>query len=101
MNRKLIMGSLAIILLVLVAFWLKNNNQPQQIADTIYTNDKYGFTLMMDKDFENSVEVKEEGSIVYFVSKEIQARNPGMIFGVIGRIQIYNKAEFTKETMLQ
>lgn len=107
MNKKIVIGSLVIILVLAIVFLIKNSqpdqiNQPNKTAGTKeYINDRYGFALTLDKDFANSVEIKEEGRTVFFVSKEIQAKQPETIFGVVGRIEIFSKAEFSKETMMQ
>jgi len=75
--------------------------KPNQVANAEYVNDIYGFTLILDDEFNKSVEIKGEDRVVYFVSKEIQAKQPEMIFGVIGRIEIFNKTEFTKDAMME
>lgn len=111
MNRKITITIVGLVILsaLLIVFFIKptQNTPPppttttNNTATTEYVNDKYGFALTLDKDFENSVEIKEEGRTIYFVSRDIQAEQPDMIFGVIGRIEIYSKAESTKETMME
>jgi hypothetical protein len=106
MNKKAIIGSLVVIISVLAIMYLNNNNnqpnQPQQTDDTTeYVNTQYGFALTLDQDFEKDVQIKDEGRTVYFVSRDIQGTQPERIFGVIGRIQIYSKAETTRELMMQ
>lgn len=66
-------------------------------ADVLYENDKFGFSLLIPKDFQSYVEIKETDDCIYFVIKEIQLTIPEHIFGVVGRIEIYDKGEFTKE----
>jgi hypothetical protein len=99
MNKKsiILVSSLVILSLLLFVYFNKSN----QTADVAYSNDKYGFALTLNEKFNKGVEIKEEAKVVYFVSKEIQAKQPEMIFGVIGRIEMFNKAEFTKETMME
>ncbi|OPX83556.1 MAG: hypothetical protein A4E53_04573 [Pelotomaculum sp. PtaB.Bin104] len=68
--------------------------------DVLYENDKFGFALLIPKDFMDTVEIKEMGDRVFFVNKEIQAMHPEHNFGVVGRIEVYaKKAEFTRENM--
>jgi len=101
MNRRIItIVGLVILATLLTVFFIKTN-QNNPAPDTEYANDKYGFALTLNKDFANSVEVKEEGRTIYFISRDIQVKQPEMIFGVIGRIEIYSKAESTKETMME
>jgi len=98
-NKKSIIIILGLV--VLSTIFIYYFNKPNPGPDVDYTNDKYGFTLTLNDEFNKSVEIKEDGKFIYFVSKEIQATQPGMIFGVVGRIEIYDKAEFTKEAMLE
>jgi len=101
MNRKIItIAGLVILAALLIVFFTKEN-QTNPVAHTEYVNDKYGFALTLDKEFEENVEIKGANRTIYFICRDIQAKQPEMIFGVIGRIEIYSKAETTKETMLQ
>jgi beta-lactamase regulating signal transducer with metallopeptidase domain len=70
-------------------------------ADVLYENNNFGFALLIPQDFMNEVEIKESDSIIYFVNKEIQATLPDQIFGVVGRIEIYDKQIFTRENLEQ
>lgn len=69
--------------------------------DVLYENEKYGFSLNLLGDFAAEIEIKEDGNIIYFVNKEIQAANPDQISGVVGRIEVYDKNESAKATMKQ
>lgn len=99
MNKKSIIIIISLIVLAVLAIMLFN--KPEETSAVEYKNDKYGFALTFDQEFNQSVEIKEGDQVVYFVSKEIQATQPDMILGVVGRIEIYDKTDFTKETMLE
>jgi hypothetical protein len=58
-------------------------------------------SLTLPKDFAEAVQIREEDDIVYFINKEIQEKLPEYIFGVVGRIELYNKGDFTKEEMME
>lgn len=64
-----------------------------------YENDKYGFSMIMPKDFADKVNVSEEGNFVFLTYKEIQEMYPDGIIGVVGRIEIYDKKETTKNQL--
>ncbi|MDD3655060.1 MAG: M56 family metallopeptidase, partial [Desulfotomaculaceae bacterium] len=66
-------------------------------VEALYENDKFGFSLLIPKDFMDTVAIKETDNCIYFVIKEFQATMPEHIFGVVGRIEIYDKGKFTKE----
>lgn len=100
-RRKITITGLVIISALLIVFFIKQTQNSPNNATTEYVNDKYGFTLTLDQDFENRVEIKDYNRTIYFVSQDIQAMQPENIFGVIGRIEIYSKAESTKETMME
>jgi len=68
-------------------------------GDVVYENEKFGFSLNLPGDFAEKVEIREDGNFVYFVAKEVQAAYPEQIFGVIGRIEIYDKREITRESL--
>jgi hypothetical protein len=68
-------------------------------GDFVYENEKFGFSLNLPGDFAEKVEIREDGNFVYFVAKEVQAAYPEQIFGVIGRIEIYDKREITRESL--
>lgn len=73
------------------------NNKPNQ--DAIYENDRYGFTLNLPGEFARKVEVKEDGSFIYFVAKEVQKKHPEQVFGVVGRIETFDKREFSRDNL--
>lgn len=64
-----------------------------------YENDKYGFSMILPKDFADKVDISEEGNFVFFTYKEIQDMYPDGIIGVVGRIEIYDKKETTKNQL--
>ncbi len=65
----------------------------------LYKNNNFGFTLQIPKDFMDLVEIKEGSDGVFFVNKEIQAMLPEHVFGVVGRIEIYDKEKYSKDVM--
>jgi hypothetical protein len=64
-----------------------------------YNNDQYGFSAVLPKDFAKNVNINEEGNFIYFTYKEIQDMYPDGIIGVVGRIEIYDKKEMTKNQL--
>ncbi|MDD3269697.1 MAG: hypothetical protein PHX14_10275 [Syntrophomonadaceae bacterium] len=102
MNRKtlLFVGLLALTALILF-FFPRQNQTPPPTSNIQYINDKYGFVLELEAEFKKNVEIREAGRTIYFISRDIQAKQPETIFGVVGRIEIYSKAESTKETLMQ
>ncbi|GEM_PF-235082 len=99
MNKKAAIIAVALIIAAGLLYFYFNQADTGEITE--YKNDQYGFTLAMDEKFKESVEIKAEDHTVYFVSREIQAQQPDMVFGVVGRIEIYDKSEFTKDKMLE
>ncbi|MFX4262508.1 hypothetical protein ACOBQJ_09930 [Pelotomaculum propionicicum] len=73
------------------------NSKPNQ--DFVYENEKYGFSLNLPGDFAQKVDIKEEGNLIYFVDKEVQAKHPEQVFGVVGRIETYDKKEFSRDNL--
>lgn len=73
------------------------NSKPKQ--DVVYENDKYGFSLNLPGDFAQKVDLKEEGNLIYFVDKEVQAKHPEQVFGVVGRLETYDKKEFSRDNL--
>lgn len=67
--------------------------------DVVYQNDKYGFSLSLPKDFAEDIEIRDMGNSIYFIDKEIQETQPNDTFGVVARIETYNKEEFTRESL--
>lgn len=75
------------------------NSKPNQ--DVVYENEKYGFSLKLPGDFAQKVDIKEEGNFIYFVDKEVQAKHPEQVFGVVGRFETYDKKEFSRENLIE
>jgi hypothetical protein len=73
------------------------NSKPKQ--DVVYENEKYGFSLKLPGDFAQKVDIREEENFIYFVDKEVQAKHPEQVFGVIGRIENYDKKESSLENL--
>ena len=90
---------ISIMLIVGVAVLLgacSSNNQDQDIT---YKSEKYGISVNIPKEFADATQIKEDQGVIYFVNKEIQEANPGNIFGIVGRIEIYDKKDFTMENI--
>jgi hypothetical protein len=68
-------------------------------TDILYKNNDFGFTLEIPTDFLDLVEINEGSDCFFFVDKEIQAMLPEHIFGVVGRLEIYDKKEYTRENL--
>lgn len=75
------------------------NSKPNQ--DVVYENEKYGFSLELPGDFAQKVDIREEENSIYFVDKEVQAKHPEQVFGVVGRIETYDKKEFSRENLIE
>lgn len=73
------------------------NSKPKQ--DVVYENEKYGFSLNLPGDFAQKVDIREEENFIYFVDKEVQSEHPEQVFGVVGRIETYDKKEFSRENL--
>ncbi|MEN6324727.1 MAG: hypothetical protein ABFD18_00750 [Syntrophomonas sp.] len=99
MNRRALAFAGIALLSVLLIFLFVKQKSDHADGPSEYINEKYGFTLTLDKEFAKSVEIKDKGRTIYLVSRDIQATQPDMIFGVVGRIEIYSKAESTKENI--
>lgn len=69
------------------------------VGSVTYKNLNYGFSIVLPKDFANNVNIKQEGNVIYFTHKEIQQLYPDGIIGVVGRIEVYNKKETTKDQL--
>lgn len=77
-----------------------SKSTPQVLTqDQLYQNHKYGFAITLPQDFAEAVEIKDEGDFIYFVDKEIQKTEPQFIFGVVGRIEIYDKSKFSRDSL--
>lgn len=68
-------------------------------SEIYYENDRYGFSLPMPEKFSAAIDIKEEGGVIYFVSKEIQQMAPGQMMGVVGRIEAYSKRTHTIQSI--
>jgi len=71
----------------------------KESSDVIYSNDRYGFSINLPGDFAAKVDVRESGNCIYFVDKKVQAVHPEHPFGVVGRIEVYDKKEFSLENL--
>ncbi len=91
--------SLVILVAVIIIAVVLGAGAEKTQRDLLYRNDTYGFTLNLTKDFAEDVEVREDNNVVYFVIKEIQKTLPDHVFGVVGRIEVYDKKEFTTEDL--
>jgi hypothetical protein len=69
------------------------------IGSFTYKNVDYGFSMTLPEEFANNIDIKEEGNTVYFTCKEILQMYPEGIIGVVGRIEVYNKKETTKNQL--
>lgn len=102
MNRKTkIIFVISLVMAVLLFYGLISQSGHETKPAVEYKNESYGFTLSLSGEFNDSVKIIEENQVVYFVSKEIQEKQPDNIFGVTGRIEIFAKSEFSKEAMLE
>ncbi|GEM_PF-1361613 len=68
-------------------------------ADVTYQNDNLGFALQAPKVFMDAVQINEGDDGVLFVDKEIQAALPEHVLGVVGRIEAYDKREFSQDVI--
>ncbi len=70
-------------------------------AGPSYNNREFGLSLQIPQDFAREVQIKAEGKVLYFIYKEVQALKPEIPLGVVGRVEIYDKATNTKEDLEQ
>jgi len=75
------------------------NSKPKQ--DIGYENEKYGFSLKLPGDFAQKVDIREEENFIYFIDKGVQAKHSEQVFGVVGRIETYDKKEFSRENLIE
>lgn len=66
-----------------------------------YENRYYGFSLELPSDFTDHIDIKEQGAVIFFVSKEMAATVPQQIYGVVGRIEVYAKDQISEEGLQQ
>jgi hypothetical protein len=59
------------------------------------------FFINLPGGFAQKVDIREEGNSIYFVDKEVQAEHPEQVFGVVGRIETYDKKEFSRENLIE
>ncbi len=93
--------SLIIIVALIITAVVLGAGVGKSRGDLLYKNDTYGFTLTLTKDFAENAEIREEQKVIYFANKEIQKTVPEQIFGVVARIEVYAKKEFTRENLKQ
>lgn len=72
-----------------------------QPDDVTYRNDQIGFSLVMPSSFVREVELRQEGSTLFFVYRPVQSLEPRWPYGVIGRVEIYDKTITTSENLQQ
>lgn len=89
----------ALALLVISGASLLGGCAEKSNREVLYENNNFGFTLRIPKDFLDLVEIKEGSDCIFFFDKEIQTMLPEYIFGVVGRIEVYDKREFNKEVL--
>lgn len=89
---------MSVLLLVICTLFLGACQDKEVVS---YKNEKYGFSMDLPKAFADAAEIKENEKIIYFINKEIQEVDPSNIFGVVGRIEVYDKKEFTKDDLKQ
>jgi beta-lactamase regulating signal transducer with metallopeptidase domain len=66
-----------------------------------YENEYYGFSLELPSAFADQITIKEQGSVIFFVSNEMAEAVPEQIFGVVGRIEVYSKEQMSDEGLQQ
>jgi len=64
-----------------------------------YQNDTYDFTISFPALFADLTTAREGNRVIYFVDSDIQETHPDQPFGVVGRIEIYDKAEIGTEDL--
>ena len=82
-----------IILGAIIAVGLGTN----PLNDLSYYNNRYGFILTVPSKFADKVEIREHENFIYFIHKKINQIYPDPLLGVVGRIEVYSKKDFTKE----
>ncbi len=68
-------------------------------TDVTYNNDTFGFAVQVPQEFIDAVEIKEGSNCIFFVDKEIQGMLPEHVAGVVGRIEAYDKREFSQDVI--
>lgn len=72
-----------------------------QQDDVTYRNDQIGFSLAMPRRFAREVELRQEGSTLFFVYRPVQALESRWPYGVVGRVEVYDKTTTTSENLQQ
>ncbi|NLY54155.1 MAG: M56 family metallopeptidase, partial [Firmicutes bacterium] len=93
---------LAAVCLVVIAVAIGLLANP--LGTVTYQDDQIGYSLTLPRSFTRQVDMREEVvsdtlRILYFVYKPIQAMEPRFIYGVVGRVEIYSKAEHTEAVL--
>lgn len=94
-----LIGILVIIAVVAYLYFNQGPGEPEKNVE--YKNEQFGFSLAMDEEFQENVLIEAGQNAVYFISREIQAEDPDGHLGRIGRIEVYNKGEYSQTTMLE
>ena len=64
-----------------------------------YRNDTYDFTISFPALFADLTAARDGDSVIYFVDSDIQQTQPDQPFGVVGRIEVFDKAEIGTEDL--
>jgi len=98
-KRSSILLSIILSTTVIICAFLLGACNVKTNQDVVYENEKYGFSLNLPGEFAKRVDIREDGNFIYFVDKEVQAKHPEQVFGVVGRIETYDKKEFSRENL--
>jgi proline iminopeptidase len=78
----------------LMARVLEQTSGSNEAVETVqYQNDVYGFTISFPALFTDLTTARDGDQVIYFVDSDIQQTHPDQPFGVVGRIEIFAKAE--------
>ncbi len=64
-----------------------------------YRNEQFSYSIVMPKRFSRDVQLREEENMLFFVYKPVQALEPRFAYGVVGRLEIHDKAATTEEQL--
>ena len=92
MKNYLVTGLVALAAIVIGIVILVADPFAPKAEGKTYANPAYGFTLEWDGDFEEAVAVLEGDGVVYFLDRSVAGETGEEPFGVIGRIEAYEKA---------
>ena len=98
-SRMAIFTAVLLTVAVIAAAVLLGGCRDESNTKVTYNNDNFGFALQTPKDFLDAVEIKEGSNCVLFVDREIQAMLPEHVAGVVGRIEAYNKRQFSQDVI--